>query len=553
MNNDDSFRQVNGNGIVAQHLSMHPKLMTHRRDIDSPATLSPRTLQSFKVVPTNTELAVAGVTLQDGVVQQLSAREEMKGSLAGPREMSSSRDSSRRAPEAIAAGAANVKLLLNKESNPPSITNDTPRGHEPHKQQRQSACNVPSSGVAHRSVCDNRPRELIQPDQGSTRSLAKSSSSRRKDPYEHVTSVLHSYCHNNITALEAQYKVMRSRSNPPGTQGDLLRPRNSVSPLSVESVYKTSSQRQPSLPSGSRLQRLSPTPSSTRQNSPLPRLVVEEYLRGGTPRVALDAPHIRYAEALYNRSSRRSFSAKRFSFLHSASSGTATEYVPEVATRIPDRFKYVPPTEEERRIRREATLRALQEWRERHKTLDRRGRGGMDVADSGARVGLHNNTPAQHRARARSQQPPPAYSALSASDASSELRLQDFGEAAAGPPLQSLPGDTTHSHSAQSRDFSTPFSARRPMTPREAQGVWGQSEDGYAHEDAGKWEQLPASMGKRSGTPRNRRYRGAVSRESPRKSRKSLQASSRGEGGAGSNSFHRKLLFDVAAPTVSVA
>lgn len=514
--------------------NLHPRLMTHRPDSDSYTSSARQTSRSSRAVPTNAELAYAGVTAQDGVVQQLSARSEERGSLAGPREVSAQSNFSHRALRAITAGGSIDEPLRFSEPHQRRVISDTPREQQPQQHQSQATRSTSHSGVARNSTGAGSSREPIRPGR-SDRSSTPRIPSKHNDPYAHVTSVVQEYRQSRITTLGALYRVVRTHSNSSVSQGYGTRQTQSASPRSAEARYNTAAHRRTSARPRDESQRVSSVSSRTRQNSPLPRAVEEEYLRGGVPRAALDAPHIRYAEALYNMYNYSSF-AQRHAGTSSRSSNM-TEYVPDVAKRIPDRFKYVPPTEEERRLHREATLRALEEWRRRHWAGENSScDDSIGMAGRGAAVEPRDRNPTKNQTCNSSQRP----------------QLADHEKTAAWA-LQKEFGNTSDSPSGQTGDSFTPSKKRSAKKARKVREAAEQHDDYSTNEGAGEWERPKSFVGKRSGTPSSRRQNGAGSRASSRMGRKSPSESARAEGGTALNSFRRKLLFDVVAPSVSIA
>ncbi|AYU83811.1 hypothetical protein LdCL_360052700 [Leishmania donovani] len=551
MSSYDAMSAVSSNGAAVPEINLHPRLMTYRPDSDSYTSSARQTPRSSRAVPTNAELAYAGVTAQDGVVQQLSSRSEERGSLAGPREVSAQSNSGHRVLRAITACGPIDEPLQFSQPQQRRAVRDTPREQKPQQHQSQLTRNISHGVVTRNPTGAVSSREPIRPGR-SSRSSTPRIPSKYNDPYAHVTSVVQEYRQSRISALEAQYRVVRTHSNTSISQGYDTRQSQSASPRSAEARHNASAHRRPSARPRDESRRVSSASSRTRQNSPLPRAMEEEYLRGGVPRAALDAPHIRYAEALQNMYNYSS-SAQRLACMSSMSSNMTTEYVPDVARRIPDRFKYVPPTEEERRHHREATLRALEEWR-RRQWAGQNASCDEDMAAGGAAVEPRNRNLAKNQAGTRSQQPQPARWAPSASYAPRESQLQQAShEKAAAWALQKEFGNTSDSFSGQTRDSFTPSKKHSAKKASKIRGAAEQHDDYSTNEGAGEWERLQSSVGKRSGTPISRRQNGAGSRASSRKGRKSPPESARLEDGMKLNSFRQKLLFDIVAPTVSIA
>lgn len=527
---------VSSNGAVMPEINLHPRLMTHRPESDSYTGSARHSSRSTRAVPTNAELAYAGVTAQDGVVQQLSSRSEERGSLAGPREVSAQSNSGHRALRAITACGSIDEPLQLSEPHQGRAIRDTPREQKPQQHQSQPTRSISHGVVARNAAGAGSSREPIRPGRSSCSSTPRIPS-KHNDPYAHVTSVVQEYRQSRINALEAQYRVAHTHSNTSVSQGYDTRQSQSASPRSLEARRNASAHSRASARPRDGSWRMSSVSSRTRQNSPLPRAVEEEYLRGGVPRAALDAPHIRYAEALYNMYNSSSSSARRLACMSSMSSNMTTEYVPDVAKRIPDRFKYVPPTEEERRLHREATLRALEEWRRRQCARENAHcKGSEDMAAGGAAVELRNRNPPKNQSGTRSQQP-----------------QQAGHEEAAAWALQKGFDNTSDSFSGQARDSFTPSKKCSARKAKKIRSAAEQRDDYPTNEGAGEWERPQSSVGKRSGTLISRRQNGAGLRASSRKGCKSPTESARVEDGMKLNSFREKLLFDIAPPTVSIA
>ncbi|GET93529.1 hypothetical protein, unknown function [Leishmania tarentolae] len=554
MSNYDTVSAVDGNDAAVTEIKVHPRLMTHRRSSDSHISSAHQTPRSSRAVPTNAELAHAGVTAQDGVVQQLSARTDEIGSLAGPREVSSQRNSGHQPLTAITACGTIAELPKFGEPHKRPAISNTPREHQHQNHQPQRMRSTSHRGVARNLAGGSSSHEQVRPGH-SSRSSTPRLSSKHKDPYAHVTSVVHEYCQNRISALEAQYGVVRSHSNASVSRDCDTRQSQIASPLSAERRYSASAHRRASMRSGDEARQLSSMSSRSRQNSPLPRSVREEYLRGGVPRAALDAPHIRYAEALANRNSCLSPSSARLACMRSMSSNMTTSYVPDVANRIPDRFKYVPPTEEERRRHREETLRALEEWRRRQWASGNASRDGtVDMDAGGAAVESRNGNPTKNQADTRFQKAPPAHSESSASCESwkSQTPQADDENTVRGVPRKGF-GNTSDSLSGRAREAFTPSKRRSARKTKNIRDAVVQH-DGYSSNgDAGGWQRPQLFAGTRSDTPMSHGRNGTGPRASPRKGRMSPMESARSVEDIKQNSFRRKLLFDVVAPTVSVA
>ncbi|AIO02577.1 hypothetical protein LPMP_354450 [Leishmania panamensis] len=547
MRSYDSASPEDNNGAAVPPMNVHPRLMTHRRDSDSRSSSARQTPRSPWTVPTNAELAEAGVTAQDGVVRQLSARNETWGSLAGPREMPSPSNSVHYAPEAITTGGVFGETLQFSEPQQRRSITDTAHEQQPQSQKRQPMYDRQSRGVAHCPVDASSSRKPIRPGRNSRSSSARSQL-KKNDSYAHVTSVVHGYRENRITALEAQYKVRRSHSNASGTQGYEPKQGYSLSPRSAEAWSSPSALGHASMRHRNESWRVSSTSYRSRQGSPLPQAVVEEYRRNGAPRAALDAPHIRYAEALYSMNNYRSSSAQRHAYMSSMPSNVTANNLPDVATRIPDRFKYVPPTEDERRHRREATLRALEEWRERQRVLLNSGENG-----NGPAVIQHNKARAKSCSHTRTQRLQPTYSTYSASYASLESRPQQFNdEKGSMDPLQKHSDIIDDSRSGRSRGSSGHSAQGREKKPKAIRGAAKQHDDHPSNKDADKWEKPQFSTRKRSGTSGSRRQNSTGLRTSSRNSRGVQLTSARGKAGVNSSSFRLKLLFDVSAPSVRI-
>ncbi|KAG5465017.1 hypothetical protein LSCM4_00468 [Leishmania orientalis] len=549
MNNGDAVSSMQKNGTVVPRVELHPKLMTHRGDSDSYISSARQTSLSSRAVPTNTELAYAGVSAQDGVVQQLSARNK-KGSLTGPRGVRSSSRIGLRPLKAITAARTIEQPLQLPEPHQPRAISGTPDDQRPPpppapQHQEQPTRSVSYCGASRASDVADNSQESVRRGYNSRSSTARSLS-KQSNPYAHVTSVLHEYCNNHITALEAQYRVVRSRSSAALAYSDEQRRGEVVSPRSTETGYTSSGQGQASARLMSKLRRLPSMSSCNRLNSPRPRAVAEGRRCGGVPRAALDAPHIRYAEVLNRMNSYRASSARGRAYAPSTGSARKADFVPEVATRIPDRFKYVPPTEDEKRLHRVATLSALEEWRERE-------RATWEAGPISARAASRNSTPAKSRARTFSQPSPSFRRAHSTLYASSESQLQQSDhEKGTSGRLHKRSGNTASPRSAQFQGSFTAVPEGRAKTPRKAKYAADQRDDQSTNEEAGEGDRRRSARGKRSGTPGRRPQNGAASRTPLRKNRESPQTPARAEGAASASSFRGKLLFDVVAPTVSI-
>ncbi|KAG5465755.1 hypothetical protein CUR178_00468 [Leishmania enriettii] len=545
MNNGDAVSLRQKNGPVVPRVELHPKLMTHRSDSDSYISSARQTSLSSRAVPTNTELAYAGVSAQDGVVQQLSARNK-KGLLTGPREVRSSSRIGFRPLKAVTAARAIEQPLQLPESHPPRAISGTPGVQRPPpppppppvpQHQEQPTRSVSYCGASRALDVADNSQESVRHGYCSRSSTARSLS-KLSNPYAHVTSVLHEYCNNHITALGAQYRVVRSRSSAALAYSDEQRRGEVVSPRSTETGYTSSGQGQESARLMSKLRRSPSVSSCNRLNSPRPRAVAEGRRCGGVPRAALDAPHIRYAEVLHRMSSYRASSARGRAYAPSSGRVRKADFVPEVATRIPDRLKYVPPTEDEKRLHRVATLSALEKWRERE-------RATWEAGPSSARAASRNSTPSQPSPSLRW-----AHSELYASSVS-HLQQSDHDKGTSGR-WHKRSGSTVSPRSDQIQGSSTPVSEGRARTPRKAKYAADQRDDQSTNEEAGEGDRRRSARGKRSGTPGRRPQNGAASRTPLSKNRESPQTPARADGAASASSFRGKLLFDVVAPTVSI-
>ncbi|KPA81483.1 hypothetical protein ABB37_03840 [Leptomonas pyrrhocoris] len=476
-----SSRPTDNSGVEVPALNIHPKFMTNRNGASSRSSTRQGTPRSegaiVAAVPTNAELAEAGVPLQDGVVRQLSARKQERGSLAAPRPVAGN-GSRRRAPAAIAAGSGIGEPLQLSEPRQRRGNSGTPRSP-----QQQPSRHAPYAGGSRASLGSSR--EPIRPGRNAGQSPLRSPS-KHHDPYGHVTSVVRDYRNNNISALEAQYRNVRSHSA------------SHVPPARDPVEYRSTSQQQED-------EDRAPTPRSTRQDSPQPRDSAADYLRGGVPRVALEAPHIKYAEALERMNNPRY--SPRVARAYTPSTSTASApFLPQAAQSIPDRLKYVEPSEEEKKRRKAETLRLLQEWRERQKA---RSAGAPP-----ARV------------------PPPP------------REQQQQSSAKAAPRMRST-----------SRNRGSARSQPRPVEPAvlEEKPEWDSTfEPGF-----GTPPRTPRTSSRAARSARSGRKSGAASRASSRKGRKSRgatpPASARGDGTTNPNAFRRRLLFDVTAPALFVA
>lgn len=492
---------MDNSGEVVPPSNIHPKLMTNRGSNSNPTSARQHTPRSARsdgavaaAVPSNNELAEAGVPPQDGVVRQLSARKQESGSLAGPRDVSGNA-SGRRAPAAIAAGSGIGEQLQLSEARQRRGSNNTgtPRSQQ---QQQQASRHAPYAAGSRASA--GASREPIRPGR---------SPSKHNDPYGHVTSIVNEYRNNHISALEAQYKSVRSQSNAP-----VSHPRD---PAEYRSESRPQQQQQQH-----EGQHEVYTPRSARQNSPQPRDIAAEYRRGGVPRAALDAPHIKYAEALENMNNARYSPRAARAYTPSASTAP-TAFLPQVAQFIPDRFKYVEPSDAEKKRRREETLRLLQEWRERQKAI----------------------AAAQPRRRAASprQQPP--------QDEEDEAAQQRKGSGKAGAGKRSGSKNRPRTRSQQP--------AAEKSKPATADGEERPEWDSTFQSGFGTPPRSPRTGGSRTPrSARNGRKSAGASRASSRKGRKSRgatpPATARGEATVNPNAFRRRLLFDITAPTLSV-
>ncbi|KPI88445.1 hypothetical protein ABL78_2458 [Leptomonas seymouri] len=492
-----TVRPRDNSGAEVPAINIHPKLMTNRNISSTPTPAhrnTPHSEGSMAVtVPTNAELVEAGVSAQDGVVRQLSARKQGSEMLAAPRTFSSS-SNGRQTLAAVVASNGIGKPLQLSEARQPGESAGTPRS----KQHHQPARHTPYGGRSRPSLGNSH--EPIRPGRNGGHSPLHSPS-KHNDPYGHVSSVVRSYVNNNISALETQYKNARSHSNANVPQ--------TRDPAEYRSV---SQQLEGDAEANAVNHAAAHQPRSARQSSPQPRHIAAEYLRGGVPRVALDAPHIKYAEALERMHNMRD--SPRSSRAYSPSLSTApTAFLPQVARVIPDRYKYVEPSESEKRSHKEETLRLLQEWRERQQarsfSMSKGREGSLDPPQQGgAKSG--KRAASKKRAPSRSQEPLLEHSAPTRKPVPAPLR----GEEKPEWDNRFEPG------------FGPP-----PPSPRTG-------------------SRTPRSA--RSG----RRGDGAL-RASSRKGRKSRGTSSpstaRGETTVNQNAFRRRLLFDTTAPVLYVA
>ncbi|KAL7707547.1 hypothetical protein N2W54_007453 [Lotmaria passim] len=493
-NNDDS-RLEEHSGEEAPVSNVHPKLMTHRNSGSNPTSARQQTPHSARsdgaaaAVPTNAELAVAGVSAQDGVVQQLSARKQDSGSLAAPREVSGN-SSGRRAPPTIAAGNGIGEPLQLSEARQRRESDGTPRSAPQPPQQHPQARHSPYASTS---------REPIRPGRRTSGHSPFRFPSKQNDPYNHVTSVVHEYLQSHINALEAQYKSVRSHSNA------------QVSQTRDPTENNSASSRQRDQPEAH-------TPRSTRQESPQPRHIAAEYLRGGVPRAALDAPHIKYAEALENMYNVRHSPRPARVYTPSAST-VPSPNLPQVAQFIPDRFKYVEPSDEEKKRRKEHTLRVLQDWRERQKA-----RNAGPSQDRGA-------SPRQKNEQDQEQEPRASARKRTASKKSARTRSQQPLAERTAAVEKAAPAVV---HGEEKPEWDNTF------------------EPGF-----GTPQPSPRGRSKTPRSARTGRKSGAASRASSRKGRKSRgatpPATARSETTVNPNAFRRRLLFDITAPTLSVA
>jgi hypothetical protein len=490
-------RPVDNRGEEVPPVNIHPKLMTNRNSTSNPTSARQHTPHSARsegcvaaTVPRNTELAEAGVPPQDGVVRQLSARKHESGALAAPRDVSGN-TSGRRAPPAIAAGGGIGEPLQLSEARQRRVP----------QQQHQPARHAPYAGGSRASA--GASREPVRPSRHDGHSPFRSPS-KHSDPYGHVTSIVHEYLNNNISALEAQYKNVRSHSAA------------HVSQFRDPAEHRSASRHPPQPSQPQHINHEAYTPRSARQGSPQPRQNPADYLRGGVPRAALDAPHIKYAEALEHMNSARY--SPRAARAYTPSTSTApTAFLPQVAQLVPERFKYVEPSAEEKKRHKEETLRLLQEWRERQKM--------RSTASASARVRAASSEPQQE------QRQPSSAKASARKRSSSNKRIGK-------PPVE------------------WPSAASRKSTPATVRGEEKPEWDTTFQPGFGTPPRSPRTASRTPRSARSGRKSGAASCASSRKGRKSRgatpPATAREEAGVNPNAFRRRLLFDVTAPTLSV-
>lgn len=335
---------------------LHPKLVTHRGEGDTPRSTS-SALQPLDI-PMMQELVEAGTATDDAVVQQLSARKAEAGSLAGPREVPGRGGGA--APDGYAAmgqqlhlSEARLRPAARPEVRPARRTSHGGGVHSGAGLGRSAAAIHPG-----RSPSANRRPSVAE---ASQTSMGSRSASRQADPYAHVTSVIHDYCANRISTLEAQFGVARLSAGDSGIKGTPASPQRSDS-----AVKKRPAAAAPTPLStaeyGAAEESTRPT-SLGYQTAPAVHHYDQRQLRALSPQLRFNST-VRRGLGQYQNYQLDPAQLSSRSYSPANSGG-----IPRVAEYIPEKYKFVPKTEGERRAHREETLRLLEEWRQQHASV----------------------------------------------------------------------------------------------------------------------------------------------------------------------------------------